>query len=40
LAITAYGENGKDAVSTALKACAKIQFEKKYNRGDIGYEFY
>jgi phosphoribosylamine--glycine ligase len=40
LAITAYGETGKDAVTTSLQACAKIQFEKKYNRGDIGYEFY
>ncbi len=40
LAITAYGANGKDAVTTSLKACAKIQFEKKYNRNDIGYEFY
>ncbi len=40
LAITAYGANGKEAVTTSLKACAKIQFEKKYNRGDIGFEFY
>lgn len=40
LAITAYGANGKDAVTTSLKACAQIQFEKKYNRSDIGYEFY
>jgi phosphoribosylamine--glycine ligase len=40
LAITAYGETEKDAVTTSLQACAKIQFEKKYNRGDIGYEFY
>jgi phosphoribosylamine--glycine ligase len=40
LAITAYGANGKEAVTTSLKACAQIQFEKKYNRSDIGYEFY
>jgi phosphoribosylamine--glycine ligase len=40
LAITAYGANGKEAVATSLTACAKIQFEKKYNRSDIGYEFY
>ncbi|MBL7800466.1 MAG: phosphoribosylamine--glycine ligase [Chitinophagales bacterium] len=40
LAITAYGVNGKEAVTTSLKACAQIQFEKKYNRSDIGYEFY
>ncbi len=40
LAITAYGANGREAVTTALEACTKIQFEKKYNRSDIGYEFY
>lgn len=40
LAVTAYGASIEDAVQKSLSAADKIQFEKKYFRRDIGYEFY
>lgn len=40
LAVTAYGASIEDAVKKSLSAADKIQFEKKYFRRDIGYEFY
>lgn len=39
LAITSYGENIQDALSTSYKNVSKISFEKHYYRTDIGYEF-
>jgi len=40
LAITAYGNNIKEAVSKSLETASQIDFEGKYFRKDIGYEFY
>lgn len=40
LAITAYGDSIENAVKKSLAVAEKIQFEKKYFRKDIGYEFY
>lgn len=40
LAITAYGNSIENAVEKSLSVAEKIQFEKKYFRKDIGYEFY
>lgn len=39
MAITSYGASLKEAVETSLKNAASIQFEKKYYRKDIGFEF-
>lgn len=39
LAITSFGNNVKEAVSTSLNNAEKIQYEGKYYRKDIGYEF-
>jgi phosphoribosylamine--glycine ligase len=40
LAITAYGLSIENAIKKSLTVADKIQFEKKYFRRDIGYEFY
>lgn len=40
LAITAYGNSIESAVKKSLSIAEKINFEKKYFRRDIGYEFY
>lgn len=39
MAITSFGNNIGEAVSQSLKNADKIQFEGKYFRRDIGYEF-
>ena len=39
LAITSFGINVKEAVTKSLTNAEKIQFEGKYYRKDIGYEF-
>ncbi len=39
LAITSFGNNVKEAVTTSLTNAEKIQYEGKYYRKDIGYEF-
>lgn len=39
LAITSFGNNVKEAVTTSLNNAEKIQYEGKYYRKDIGYEF-
>lgn len=39
LAVTSLGENIKEAVSKSNHTIEQIQFEKKYYRRDIGYEF-
>jgi len=39
LAVTAYGENIKEAVTNATQRLQKIEFEGIYFRRDIGYEF-
>lgn len=39
-AITALEENVKKAIEKALVACSTIEFEHKYFRKDIGYEFF
>jgi phosphoribosylamine--glycine ligase len=39
LAVTAYGENIKEAVTNATERLQKIEFEGMYFRRDIGYEF-
>lgn len=39
LAITSFGNNVKEAVSKSLTNAEKIQYEGKYYRKDIGYEF-
>lgn len=39
LAITSFGNNVKEAVSKSLNNAEKIQYEGKYYRKDIGYEF-
>jgi phosphoribosylamine--glycine ligase len=39
LAITSFGSNVKEAVTTSLTNAEKIQYEGKYYRKDIGYEF-
>jgi phosphoribosylamine--glycine ligase len=39
LAVTAFGNNIKDAVALAHQRLEKIRFEGIYFRGDIGYEF-
>ena len=38
-AVTSYGGNIADAVQASVKAIDQIQYEKKYFRTDIGYEF-
>lgn len=40
LAITSYGDSIKNAVQKSLAAVEQIQYDKKYFRKDIGYEFY
>lgn len=40
MAITALGDELKEAVAAANAVCDKIQFENKYFRKDIGWEFY
>lgn len=39
LAVSAYGATHSEALATALSGAAQIDFEKKYYRKDIGYEF-
>jgi phosphoribosylamine--glycine ligase len=39
LAVTAYGENIKEAVTNATERLQKIEFDGMYFRRDIGYEF-
>lgn len=39
LAVTSYGADIKDALKTSYANAAKINFEGKYYRTDIGYEF-
>lgn len=39
LAVTAYGENIKEAAKKSLESTLKISYEGKYCRKDIGYEF-
>jgi phosphoribosylamine--glycine ligase len=39
LAITSFGNNVKEAVTKSLNNAEKIQYEGKYYRKDIGYEF-
>lgn len=39
IAITSFGENIKDAVAKSNEIAATIQFENKYYRKDIGFEF-
>lgn len=39
LAVSAYGATHREALATALAGAAQIDFEKKYYRRDIGYEF-
>lgn len=39
LAITSYGENIKEALATSYKNALLIEYEGKYYRKDIGYEF-
>lgn len=39
LAVTSYGENITEAVATSNASVEKINFEGKYYRRDIGYEF-
>lgn len=39
MAITAFGNNVKDAADRSRQAADKIQFEGKYLRNDIGFEF-
>lgn len=38
LAITAYGTHFKDALKTALADAARVEFDGKYNRSDIGFD--
>lgn len=40
LALTSYGTSIKEAVIKSLESAGKIQYDKKYYRKDIGYEFY
>nr|MBP7389246.1 phosphoribosylamine--glycine ligase [Chitinophagales bacterium] len=39
LAVTSYGSSIQEAVSASNKAIEQIEFEAKYDRKDIGYEF-
>ena len=39
IAITSFGATIQEAVSQSLKNADKIEFEGKYFRRDIGYEF-
>lgn len=39
LAVTSYGKNLEEALNNSLTNAAKIEFEGKYYRTDIGYEF-
>lgn len=39
LAITSYGADIKEALATSYRNAEKIQYEGKYYRKDIGYEF-
>jgi phosphoribosylamine--glycine ligase len=39
LVVTSYGNNIKDAVKTSIASIEKINFEGKYFRKDIGWEF-
>jgi phosphoribosylamine--glycine ligase len=39
LAVTAYGENIKEAAKKSLETTLKISYERMYCRKDIGYEF-
>jgi phosphoribosylamine--glycine ligase len=38
LAISSYGKNKNEALAVSYKNAAKIQFEKKYYRNDIGFD--
>jgi phosphoribosylamine--glycine ligase len=39
LAVTSYGKNLEEALNNSISNAAKIEFEGKYYRTDIGYEF-
>ena len=39
LAVTSYGDNIKDALSTSYMNAELVDYEGKYYRKDIGYEF-
>jgi phosphoribosylamine--glycine ligase len=39
LAVTSYGETLKDALATSFENAKHIEYEGKYYRRDIGYEF-
>ncbi|MBA3828507.1 MAG: phosphoribosylamine--glycine ligase [Taibaiella sp.] len=39
MAVTSYGDTVKDALKTSYTSAEKIQYEGKYYRRDIGYEF-
>lgn len=39
LAVTSYGDNIKDALAQSYRNAEKVNFEGKYYRKDIGYEF-
>ncbi|MEI6880453.1 MAG: phosphoribosylglycinamide synthetase C domain-containing protein, partial [Bacteroidota bacterium] len=39
LAITSLADNINEAVALSMKAAAKINYDGKYFRKDIGYEF-
>jgi phosphoribosylamine--glycine ligase len=39
LAITSFGDNVKEAVTNSFANAEKINYEGKYYRKDIGYEF-
>lgn len=39
LTVTSFGKDIEDAVKKSIKVCAQINFEAKYFRKDIGYEF-
>lgn len=38
-AVTSYGDSIKNAVAASVKAIERIEYDKKYFRTDIGYEF-
>jgi phosphoribosylamine--glycine ligase len=39
MAVTAFGKTVKDAADRSRQAAGKVQFEGKYLRNDIGFEF-
>jgi phosphoribosylamine--glycine ligase len=39
IAITSYGQNLKDALDKSYESAAHVQYEGKYYRKDIGFEF-